>query len=126
MDSAVETELAGPPCDARAMSAAVRRWVIEQAAAARGRHVGSRPSVVEVLAALWGGVMRDPGTDPPDRDRFLLAKGHAALALYGVLRWRGLITPSLFATYCQDGSPLGVHPERGLPGVEVSTGSLGQ
>jgi transketolase len=108
------------------MSAAVRRWVIEQANDSRVGHIGSALSVVETLAVLWGRVLRSPGSSDLDRDRFILAKGHAALALYGALRWLGLIDEDLFRTYCQDGSPLGVHPESGLPGVEVSTGSLGQ
>jgi transketolase len=78
------------------------------------------------MAVLWGQVLRDAGTDLPDRDRFVLAKGHAALALYGCLRWRGLIDDAAFHSYCKDGSLLGAHPEYGLPGVEVGTGSLGQ
>jgi transketolase len=117
---------APPDDDLAAMSAAVRRWVVEQAYESRVGHIGSALSVVETLAALWGGVLRAPGTDDPDRDRFILSKGHAALALFGALRWRGLIDEAMFHTYCRDGSPLGVHPEAGLPGVEVSTGSLGQ
>ncbi len=115
-----------PPVDLRRMSAIVRLWVIEQAILSRVGHIGSALSIVEMLAVLWGRVLRAPGTEDPDRDRFILAKGHAALALYSVLRFRGQITDDLFRTYCRDGWPLGVHPERGLPGVEVSTGSLGQ
>lgn len=116
----------GPPVDLRRMSAIVRLWVIEQAIASRVGHIGSALSIVETLAVLWGRVLHAPGSEDPDRDRFILAKGHAALALYSVLRFRGQIADDLFRTYCRDGWPLGVHPERGLPGVEVSTGSLGQ
>jgi transketolase len=108
------------------MSATVRSWIIEQSIASRVGHIGSALSIVEILSALWGQVLHAPGSEDPERDRFILAKGHAALALYSVLRFRGLITGDLFRTYCHDGWPLGVHPERGLPGVEVSTGSLGQ
>jgi transketolase len=108
------------------MSAAVRRWVIEQAIDSRVGHVGSALSVVEVLAVLWGRVLHTPGFDRADRDRFILAKGHAALAYYAALRWLGHLDDRAFGTYCKDGSPLGVHPEHGLPGVEFSTGSLGQ
>jgi transketolase len=115
-----------PLGDLRASSAAVRRWVVEQAYDSGVGHVGSALSVVETLTALWGGVLRAPGTDDPDRDRFILAKGHAALAYFAVLRLHGLIDARTFRTYCRDGSSLGVHPEAGLPGVEVSTGSLGQ
>jgi transketolase len=81
---------------------------------------------VEIMAALWGRVLRDPASPNPDRDRFILAKGHAALALYGAMRYQGLMDEATFDTYCADGSLLGAHPEHGLPGVEVATGSLGQ
>ncbi len=108
------------------MAAAMRRWIIEQSFEAHVGHIGSALSVVEITAALWGAVMRRPGSRAPDRDRFILAKGHASLALYAALRWVGRLDEETFRTYCQDGSLLGVHPEHALPGVDVSTGSLGQ
>ena len=114
------------PVDLQHMSATLRRWVLEQSYEARVGHIGSALSVVELLAALWGAVLHAPGTDDFDRDRFILTKGHAALALYAALRYRGLIDEDTFHTYCQDGSLLGVHPEPGLAGVEFGTGSLGQ
>lgn len=104
----------------------MRRWIVEQSLASNVGHVGSALCVVEIIAALWDGVMRDPGSERPDRDRFLLGKGHAALALYGALRWRGLLDEDTYRTYCGDGSLLGVHPAHELPGVDASTGSLGQ
>src|SRR4051794_25600656 len=115
-----------PPVDLRRLSAELRRAIVGQAFESGVGHVGSALSVVEVMAVLWGKVLRAPATDDPDRDRFLLAKGHAALALYAALRSRSLIDDEAFHSYCRDGSPFGVHPEHGLPGVEVSTGSLGQ
>jgi transketolase len=108
------------------MASTLRRWIIEQARAAHVGHVGSALSVVEMIAVLWGEVLRHPGTDRPERDRFILSKGHAALTLYSALRYRGLIDRRTFETYCTDGSALGTHPEHGLPGIEVGTGSLGQ
>jgi transketolase len=110
----------------RRMATAIRRLVIERSLAADVGHIGSALSIAEMLAATWGGVLRAPGTDEPGRDRFILAKGHAALALYAALLWRGLIEEADLARYCEDGSPFAVHPEYGLPGVEVGTGSLGQ
>jgi len=89
-------------------------------------HIGSALSVTEIMAALFGGALRDPGTRLAQRDRFILGKGHAALALYGALRWRGLLDEATFRTYCGDGSLLSVHPDHSLAGVDVSTGSLGQ
>jgi transketolase len=110
----------------RAMASAMRRWIIDQSFASGVGHIGSALSVVDVTAALWGAVLRGAGTHDPDRDRFILAKGHAALALYAALRWNGLMDEATFRTYCRDGSAVGVHPEHTLPGVDVSTGSLGQ
>lgn len=109
----------------RAMARALRRWIIEQSLAANVGHVGSALSIVDIMAALWGGTMRAPGTRSEDRDRFILSKGHAALALYAALRWKGILDEAAFRSFCRDGSLLGVHPHHGLPGVDVSTGSLG-
>ena len=78
------------------------------------------------MAVLFGGALR-LSDDPrhPDRDRFVLSKGHAALALYAALRLSGRIDRAQLDTFCADGSLLGVHPERALRGVDFSTGSLG-
>lgn len=108
------------------MAATLRRWIVEQSFASGVGHIGSALSVVDVVAALWGAVMRQPGTGLPHRDRFILSKGHAALALYAAMRWNGVIDEETFHTYCRDGSRLGVHPEVSLPGVDAATGSLGQ
>lgn len=108
------------------MAAALRRWIIEQSLASNVGHVGSALSIVDIMAALWEGAMRDPGTRSHDRDRFILSKGHAALALYAALRWKGILDEATFNSFCGDGSLLGVHPHHGLAGVDVSTGSLGQ
>jgi len=108
------------------MARALRRWIIEQSLASNVGHIGSALSVTEIMAALFGGALRDPGTRLAQRDRFILGKGHAALALYGALRWRGLLDEATFRTYCGDGSLLSVHPDHSLAGVDVSTGSLGQ
>jgi transketolase len=110
----------------RVMARALRRWIIEQSLASNVGHIGSALSIVDIMAALWEGTMRDPGTRTEDRDRFILSKGHAALALYAALRWKGILDDPTFRTFCADGSLLGVHPHHELPGVDVSTGSLGQ
>jgi transketolase len=110
----------------RLMARAIRRWVIERSLAADVGHIGSALSIAEMIAVAWGQVLRNPASDDPERDRFILAKGHAALALYAALRWRGLITEEEFNHFCADGSMYAVHPEFGQPGVEAGTGSLGQ
>ena len=107
------------------MARALRRWIVEESLAANVGHVGSALSIVDVMAALWEGTMHAPGTADPGRDRFILSKGHAALALYGALRWKGILDETTFGTFCRDGSLLAVHPHHELPGVDVSTGSLG-
>lgn len=109
-----------------AMSRAFKRWIVEQSLASNVGHIGSALSIADIVATLWGGVLRNPGTDLPDRDRFILGKGHAALALYCALRWKKIIDEAAFKTYARDGTLLGVHPEHALKGVDLSTGSLGQ
>jgi transketolase len=82
-------------------------------------------SIADILATLYGGVLRIPSPDAGDRDRLILSKGHAALALYGALNAVGVIDDDLLETFCSDGSPLGTHPEHVVPGIDISTGSLG-
>lgn len=75
---------------------------------------------------LYGHVLRIPAVDDVDRDRFLLGKGHAALALYAILHLTGRLGFEELGTFCSDGTRLGVHPGHHLPGIDFSTGSLGQ
>jgi transketolase len=104
---------------------AARRLIVDTAYRAGVGHVGSALSVVEILCVLYGGVLRIPAETDPDRDRFILSKGHAALALYAVLTLTGRLPLTLLDEYCRDGGALGVHPSRGTPGIDFSTGSLG-
>jgi transketolase len=103
----------------------VRRVILTQSKRANVGHIGSGLSVVEILCALYGGVLRIPHLDDPDRDRFVLSKGHAALALYSVLVLKGWMESAQLDSYCGEDSQLGVHPEAVLPGIDFSTGSLG-
>ncbi len=107
----------------------IRRHIVEMTAAAGSGHPGGSLSCADILAALYFGVMRldpkDPGWE--DRDRFVLSKGHAAPALYAALAERGFFDTSRLVTLRRLGSPLQGHPDcRKVPGVEASTGSLGQ
>lgn len=104
----------------------IRRIIIEQSKRARVGHIGSALSIVEIIVALYRDVLRINATDDSERDRFILSKGHAALALYSALFLRGWITEADLNSYCLDASRLGVHPERVLNGVDFSVGSLGQ
>jgi transketolase len=104
----------------------IRKIIIEQSKRAHVGHIGSALSVVEIIAALYTDVLNIPHPDAPERDRFLLSKGHAALALFATLYLKGWITKDDLNTYCGEDSLLGVHPEKELLGVDFSTGSLGQ
>jgi len=104
----------------------IRLIVLEQSRRAGVGHIGSALSIVDILAALYGGALEIPDPAHPDRDRVILSKGHAALALYAALHVRGWLTRDMLDTYCADGSLLGVHPERVVPGIDFSAGSLGQ
>jgi transketolase len=109
----------------RTSSREVRRVILDQAFRAGVGHIGSALSIVELLVAIYDDDVADLAP-PAATDRFILSKGHAALALYAVLFLRGWIDQHQLDTYCGDGTMLGVHPERGLPGIQFSTGSLGQ
>jgi len=103
----------------------VRRIILDQSRRANVGHIGSCLCVVEILSALYGTILRRKSIDDPDRDRFILSKGHAGLALYAVLALTGDLMPQDLDTFCGDDSVLGVHPEAIVPGVDFSTGSLG-
>ncbi len=101
----------------------VRRTIIEQSYRAHVGHIGSALCIADVLAVLFQGVLRLDGGN--ERDRLILSKGHAALALYATLAAVGRLTPQQLDTFCADGSALGAHPEHVVPGIDFSTGSLG-
>jgi transketolase len=103
----------------------IRRIVLDQSKRANVGHIGSALSVADIIAALYGHVLRIDSPDDPERDRFVCSKGHAALAIYAALAQRGWIEADLLNTYCADATLLGVHPEHELPGIDFSTGSLG-
>lgn len=107
----------------------IRVHVLRATAQARPGHPGGSLSCAEILATLYFKVMRLDPKDPvrPDRDRFVLSKGHAALALYAVLAEAGFFPTEELLTLRKFGSRLQGHPTmKHTPGVEMSTGSLGQ
>jgi len=101
----------------------LRRTILEQAHRAGVGHIGSALSVVEILTAVIRVLRGAPGDF--DRDRFVLSKGHAALALYAALHVAGRLSREQLDGYCGNATLLGTHPERDLEGVDFSTGSLG-
>lgn len=107
----------------------IRRDIVEMVGAAGSGHPGGSLSAVEIVASLYFGVMKhDPARpDLPERDRFVLSKGHAAPVLYAALAEAGYFPREELVTLRKLGSMLQGHPDaRKTPGVEVSTGSLGQ
>lgn len=110
-----------------ALASRIRRHALRMVHRANSSHIGSCLSIADILAVLYAGVMRLEPAQPaaPDRDRFILSKGHAAAILYAVLAERGFFPKEWLEEYGQDGSLLSGHASHFVPGVEVSTGSLG-
>lgn len=114
--------------DLTALEATARRLrtlVLRQALGSRA-HIGSALSMIEILACLYFSHLDiTPQTwSKPDRDRFILSKGHGTLALYAVLHEAGFLPLEMLEAYGTPGCPLGGHPSN-LPGIELSTGALG-
>ncbi len=107
------------------LSHQIRRIILEQSKRAHVGHIGSSLSIADIIAALYANILHIPDPTDPDRDRFVLSKGHAVLAVYAALFLKGWLTEKTLNTYCGDESLLGVHPEHALKGVDFSTGSLG-
>lgn len=113
--------------DPMIFSRTIRKHAIQMVHAAKASHIGSCLSIADILAVLYTRVLRIDPTRPsdPNRDRFVLSKGHAAAIMYAALAEIGFFPISQLDEYCRDGSNLTGHVSHGVPGVEVSTGSLG-
>ncbi len=111
----------------QALARAIRRHALQMVTQAKASHIGSALSISDILAVLYGSVLRFDAKDPAssDRDRFLLSKGHACVAVYGALAEAGFFPADMLKTYGQDHSVLMNHISHKVPGVEFSTGSLG-
>jgi transketolase len=116
--------------DLLARARSIRRDILRMTTAAGSGHPSSSLSAVEVVTALYfGGFLRYDPQNPhwPERDRFILSKGHAAPVLYAALAEAGFFPRDQIMTLRKLGSPLEGHPNmKRLAGVEASTGSLGQ
>jgi transketolase len=114
--------------DLEATARAARREIVRSVAHAGGGHLGGPLSAVEILTALYFRVLRIRTGEPrwPDRDRFILSKGHSAIGLYAVLALRGFFPAAELSTFDAIDSRLQGHPDMTLlPGLDMSTGSLG-
>ena len=106
----------------------IRVHIVNMGADANASHSGSALSTVDLITALYFKAMRVNPKKPlwPERDRFILSKGHGGAALYAALAERGYFPKARLKTFCGDGGVLTTHPViRNVPGVEATTGSLG-
>jgi transketolase len=107
----------------------VRRGILDLTFYGSSSHLGGSLSAVELLVALYFGVMKIDPHNPqmPERDRFILSKGHAAPVLYSVMAERGFFPKEELKTFCKNGTRLQKHIDmHKLPGIDASSGSLGQ
>lgn len=115
------------PVDFKRKSIELRKEILKMIHRGKSGHTGGSLSCIDILIALYHGVMRYDPKNPKweDRDRLIMSKGHSVEALYAVLADVGYIQRSELETYCQYGSRLTGHPTTKVPGIEVNTGSLG-
>lgn len=105
----------------------IRQVVLDMVYNAKSGHIGGDFSEMELLIALYFKFLRfsSSDTDAPDRDRFVLSKGHCVEPLYAILAEKGCFPERELAGYGSTGSPFIGHPNRKIPGIEMNTGSLG-
>mgnify|MGYP003688232127 CR=1 FL=1 len=106
----------------------IRNHVLDMTSEGSSSHIGSVFSIADILACLYGGLMNvnPKNYKDKDRDRFILSKGHAGAGVYAVLAESGFFSKEMLKTHYKDGSALSGHvSHKNIPGVELSTGSLG-
>ena len=116
------------PNDLEGIARQIRRRDVQAVFEAGAGHIGGEMSAADILTALYFRVLRISPDEPkrPDRDRFVLSKGHVALALYVTLAKRGFIPEEEISTFLKPHSRLNGHPNcNKVPGVETNTGPLG-
>lgn len=114
--------------DTEGLAQAIRRRAVRMTHMGSSSHVGSVLSIADILAVLYGTALRVDPSNPTweARDRFILSKGHAGAGVYAALAETGFFGPDLLDQHCADGSTLSGHvSHKDVPGVELSTGSLG-
>ncbi len=111
-----------------ALAKRIRLHALRMTSLGGSSHIGSIFSMTDLIAVLYGNILKLDPNNPkwPERDRFILSKGHAGAGVYAALSERGFFEVETLNTHCQDGSILSGHiSHKGIPGVEISTGSLG-
>ena len=112
----------------RELAKSIRISALKMANSGGGSHIGSALSIADILAVLYGNVLKYDPKNPKseDRDRFILSKGHAGAAVYAALALSNFFPKKKLDTHYQNGSDLSGHiSHKNVPGVELSTGSLG-
>lgn len=112
----------------KALSYDLRRTVVDMIIAGKGGHIGGDMSVMDILVELYFEQMNisPENQNDPNRDRFVMSKGHSVEALYAVLAAKGFFpTEKVVAEFSKFGSPFIGHPNNKLPGIEMNSGSLG-
>lgn len=119
--------IAARPQDTQPLAKRIRAQALRMVTCAKASHIGSALSIADIMAVLYGRVLRvsSAAPDHPERDRFILSKGHACVAVYAALAETGFIDRELLDTYGADGSILMAHISHKVPGAEFSTGALG-
>mgnify|MGYP000509992808 CR=1 FL=1 len=109
------------------ISAQLRLRIIQMSHEAKTAHLASALSCVDILTVLYESILNVDSKNPyfKNRDRFILSKGHAALALYCILFEKGIIRKNILNTFGHNGTKLMAHVSHKVKGVEFSTGSLG-
>ena len=105
----------------------IKSHSIEMTHLSNGSHIGSILSIADILGVLYSDVLKYDPHNPKsvDRDRFILSKGHASAGLYVALAEKGFFPTEQLKTFCNNGEMLSGHVSHYVPGVDVSTGSLG-
>ena len=113
--------------DLHTLARNIRTQALQMVYRARGSHIGSALSISDIVATLYGKILKLTPAKPqaPDRDRLILSKGHACVAVYAALAETGFFPRKDLLTYGQDHSIFMSHISQKVPGVEFSTGSLG-
>lgn len=111
----------------RAVASKIRQTALICHFHSKSSHIGGGFSCADILTVLYGGWLNisPDSIKDPNRDRFILSKGHAAATYYATLAEYGFIPEEWLQSYCQLGSKLGGHVSHHVPGVEFSSGSLG-
>jgi transketolase len=118
----------GAPVNTEQLALRIRRHALMMTSRGGSSHIGAVFSVADILAVLYGTILHVDPREPshPDRDRFILSKGHAGAGVYAALAERGFLSKDSLLSHYANGSVFSGHvSHKGVPGVEISTGSLG-